>query len=93
MKIGNCIIEIYIPTTSSLKEKRSVVKGLKDRIRNKFNVSISEIDRNDNHKISVIAVAAVSRDRKHIDKILSSIVNYMEKQKQFEVINYRTEIL
>jgi uncharacterized protein YlxP (DUF503 family) len=93
MKIGSCIVEIYIPTTSSLKEKRSVVKGLKDRIRSKFNVSVSEIDRNDNHKTSVIAVATVSRERKHVDKVLSSIVNFMEKQKQFEIVNYRTEIL
>ncbi|MCK4233292.1 DUF503 domain-containing protein [candidate division WOR-3 bacterium] len=93
MKIGNCIIEIYIPDTTSLKEKRSVLKGLKDRVRNKFNVSISEIARNNNHKISVLAVATVSNDKRHVDKILSSVINFMEKQRSFEIVNYETEIL
>jgi hypothetical protein len=92
MRIGNCVIEIYIPDTSSLKEKRSVIKGLKSRIRNKFNVSISEVDSNDNHKISVLAVATVSNERKFVDKLLSSVVNFMEKQRQFEVVNYKIEI-
>ena len=92
MRIGNCVIEIYIPNTSSLKEKRSVIKGLKSRIRNKFNVSISEVDSNDNHKISVLAVATVSNERKFVDKLLSSVVNFMEKQRQFEVVNYKIEI-
>ena len=93
MRIGNCIVEIYIHDTSSLKDKRSVVKGLKSRIRNKFNVSVSEIDRSNNHKISVLAVVTVSNDGKHIDKLLSSVVNFMEKQRQFDVVNYKTEIL
>ena len=92
MKIGNCVIEIYIPDTSSLKEKRSVIKGLKSRIRNKFNVSISEVGSNDNHKMSVLAVATVSNERKFVDKLLTSVVNFMEKQRQFEVVNYKIEI-
>ncbi len=92
MRIGNCVIDIYIPDTSSLKEKRSVIKGLKSRIRNKFNVSISEVDSNDNHKISVLAVVTVSNERKFVDKLLSSVVNFMEKQRQFEVVNYKIEI-
>jgi len=92
MRIGNCVIEIYIPDTSSLKEKRSVVKGLKSRIRNKFNVSISEVDSNDNHKISILAVATVSNESKFVDKLLTSVVNFMEKQRQFEVVNYKIEI-
>lgn len=92
MRIGNCIVEIYIPDTLSLKEKRSVLQGLKNRIRNKFNVSISEIDRNDNHKRSILAVATVSNNRKYVDKMLASVIKFMERQRQFEIVNYRTEI-
>ena len=93
MKIGNCIIEIYIPDSTSLKEKRSVLKGLKDRIRKKFNVSISEIGRNDNHRLSVLAVATVANDSQYVDKLLSSVISFMEKQKRFEIVNYQTAIL
>ena len=92
MKIGNCVVEIYIPNTSTLKEKRSVIKGLKDRIHNKFNVSISEIDKNDNHKHSTIAFVTVSNSSRYTDKILAQVIKFMEKQKQFEIISYNTEI-
>ncbi|TES92026.1 MAG: DUF503 domain-containing protein [Candidatus Cloacimonadota bacterium] len=92
MKIGNCIVEIYIPYSSSLKEKRSVIKGLKQRIRNRFNVSISEIDRNDNHRHSMLAFVTVSNNGKFVDKLLSRVVKFMEAQRQFEVLNYKLEI-
>jgi len=92
MRIGDCILQIYIPDTFSLKDKRSVLTGLKKRVRNKFNVSISEIDRNNNHRISVLAVATVSNDRKYVDKLLSSVIKYMEKQPQFQVVEYTTEV-
>ena len=93
MRLGNCIIKIYIPNTTSLKEKRSVLKGLKDRVRGKFNVAISEIGENDNHRVSVLAVATVANQRTYVDQVLSSVVAFMEKQKHFDIIDYSTEIL
>ena len=47
MVIGVCKLEICIPGNNSLKGKRQVLKSIKDRIRNKFNVSIAEVDKND----------------------------------------------
>jgi uncharacterized protein YlxP (DUF503 family) len=92
MKFGNCVIKIYIPNATSLKEKRSVLKGLKDKVRNKFNVAISEVDENDNHRISVLAVATVANKPTYVNQVLSSVVSFMEKQKHFDIIDYRTEV-
>jgi uncharacterized protein YlxP (DUF503 family) len=93
MRLGNCIIEIYIPNTTSLKEKRSVLKGLKERVRSKFNVAVSEIDQNDNHRVAVLAVVTVANQQKYVDQVLASVVAFMESQKQFDIVEYRTEIL
>ncbi len=93
MRLGNCVIKIYIPNATSLKDKRSVIKGLKDKVRKKFNVSISEIDENDNHRISILAVATVANKNNYVNRVLSSVVAFMEKQRSFEILEYTTEIL
>jgi len=92
MRIGSCKVEVYIPNTTSLKDKRGVIKGLKKRIHNKFNVAISEIEKNDNHKISILVIVTVSNERRYVDKLLSSVVNFMEHQKEFEIENFSIEV-
>ena len=59
--VGVLTMELRIEHAHSLKEKRHVVKSLKDRLRNKFNVSVAEIDDMDLHNSAVIAVAARAR--------------------------------
>ncbi len=59
----------------SLKDKWRIVKSLKDRIRNKFNVSVSETDFQDNLRSSEISVAMVGTDRQYVNGALSSLVN------------------
>jgi uncharacterized protein YlxP (DUF503 family) len=66
-------MELRIEHAHSLKEKRHVVKSLKDRLRNKFNVSVAEIDDQDLHNSAVIAAAAVSSSRDFAEKILQAV--------------------
>ena len=68
---GQCLtLELRIEHAHSLKEKRHVVKSLKDRLRHKFNVSVAEIDDQDLHNSAVIAAATVSSSRDFAAKIL-----------------------
>ena len=71
--IGVLTLELRIEHAHSLKEKRHVVKGLKERLRNKFNVSVAEIDDMDLHNSSVIAVATVSPSRPFAEKVLQGV--------------------
>jgi uncharacterized protein YlxP (DUF503 family) len=71
--IGVLTLELRIEHAHSLKEKRHVVKGLKDRLRNKFNVSVAEIDDMDLHNSAVMAVAAVSSSRPFVEKVLQAV--------------------
>jgi uncharacterized protein len=71
--IGVLTLELRIEHAHSLKEKRHVVKSLKDRLRGKFNVSVAEIDDMDIHNSAVIAVATVSSSRPFAEKILQAV--------------------
>ncbi len=71
--IGVLTLELRLEHAHSLKEKRHVVKSLKERLRHKFNVSVSEIDDQDLHNSAVIAAATVSPSRAFAAKVLGAV--------------------
>ena len=76
-----------------LKEKRYILKSIKTRIANKFNVSIAEVDYNDKWQRATLGVAKVSSDVNSIDKVFSYIDNLLEKDTRIEVINRDVRIV
>lgn len=68
--IGVLTLEIHVEHSHSLKEKRHVVKSLKDRLRERFNVSVAEIDYQDSWQHSVVAAVTVANDRVRAEQIL-----------------------
>ena len=71
--IGVITLELRLENSHSLKEKRHVVKGLRDRLHHKFNVSVAEIDCHDLWQRAVLAAVTVSSDRTHAEKVLQSV--------------------
>ena len=71
--IGVLTLEIVLQNAQSLKDKRQVVKSLKDRLRSKFNVAVAEIDYQDLWQRSVVAAVTVSADRVFAEKLLQSV--------------------
>lgn len=71
--IGVLTLEIVLENSHSLKDKRHVVKSLKDRLRNKFNVAVAEIDYQDLWQRAVVAAVTVSSDRGHAEQVLQSV--------------------
>jgi uncharacterized protein YlxP (DUF503 family) len=74
--VGVLTLEILVEYSHSLKEKRHVVKSLKDRLRERFNVSVAEIDHLDSWQASVVAVATVSNDKVHAEQVLSAVESH-----------------
>ena len=66
-------LEIFVEDSHSLKDKRHVVKSLKDRLRQKFNVAVAEIDGLDSWQRSVIAAVTVSNERVHAEQMLHAV--------------------
>jgi uncharacterized protein len=71
--IGVLTLELQISEAHSLKEKRHVVKSLKDRLRTKFNISVAEIDGQDTWQRSVIAAVTVSGDHERAEQVLQAV--------------------
>ncbi len=69
--VGVLILELHLTEAQSLKDKRHYVKGLKDRLRSRFNVSVAEISDQDVWKRGVIAVATVASDRVYAEGLLN----------------------
>lgn len=71
--IGVLTLEIHVEYSQSLKDKRHVVKSLKDRLRGKFNVAVAEIDGLDSWQRSVVAAVTVSSDRVRAEQVLQAV--------------------
>jgi uncharacterized protein YlxP (DUF503 family) len=71
--IGVLTLELRLENSHSLKDKRHVVKSLRDRLRNKFNVSVAEIDCQDLWQRAVVAAVTVSSDKVQAERILQSV--------------------
>ena len=74
-----CVAEIAIPEAGSLKDKRRVVRSLKDQIRNKFNVSIAEVAANEIYTLAVLGMASVSNEARYLEGQMSHLEEILEK--------------
>lgn len=71
--IGILNLELSLPDSHSLKDKRHTVKGLKDRLRHKFNVAVAEIDFQDLWQRALISAVTISSDHGHAEQVLQSV--------------------
>ncbi|MBG9788059.1 DUF503 domain-containing protein [Brevibacillus laterosporus] len=84
-------LELFMPYTSSLKEKRSIIKSVMSQIRNKYNVSIAEIDFHEQWQRTLLEVAAVANEYSFLQKKITTIVRFVETFSDVELIRADTE--
>ena len=75
--------QLYLHGVTSLKDKRKIVKSLIERLKNRFNISISEVDHNDIKTSAIIAIAVVSNDTQFVNKQLDKILDFMRNDGRF----------
>jgi hypothetical protein len=92
MLVGICELELFIASSQSLKEKRWVVKSIKDRVMNQFNVSISEVEHLDKWQMAGLGIATVTNDQKIIQKTFDEIIKLIESKGDAEVVSNRITI-
>ncbi len=83
MIVGVMTARLHLQGINSLKEKRSIVKSLIGRLKSRFNVSISEVDHQDNKNGAVVGIAIVSNDSRFINSQFESIISFMRKDGRF----------
>ncbi len=92
MVIGVLTLDLFISDSHSLKSKRFVLKSLKDRLRRKFNISISE-EPNDLWQRVSLFTACISTDTRHLNSVLENVKKMVEKETMLEILDYSVEIL
>ena len=94
MNAGVCRIELRLPENLSLKGKRQVLKSITTRTRNRFNVSIAEVDDQDLWQLATIGICCVSNNSRYNNEVLSKVVDFVADSRfEIEVLNYKIEIL
>lgn len=79
MPIGLLTLEIYIPDAQSLKDKRQVLRSLKDKLRGHFNVAVAELEHQDLWQRSVVGVVSISNDDKHLEESMRAVADESER--------------
>lgn len=92
MIIETLEIKLYAPWVHSLKEKRMIVKSLTAKVRNKFNVSIAEIEDQDVHQSIVLGVACVAGNTALADSIMDHVLAFLEANTEAEIVGVRREV-
>ncbi len=93
MIVGLLALDLHFPEANSLKSKRQVLKSLKDRIKNRFNVSVAEVDANNLWQRSVVGVACVANETRQINKIFDDVKKLVLSTHSVELINSTVEML
>ena len=87
MLVAIARFDLKIPGCRSLKEKRHVVKGLTAGLRQRFEVSVAEVDHQDLWQRAAIGVSAVSGERHHLTKVVHQVERHVERFPGVEVID------
>jgi uncharacterized protein YlxP (DUF503 family) len=93
MVIAYALFDLHLPGCRGLKEKRMIVKSLKARIRNEFEISAAEIAHQDLLQRAAIGVAAVGGDQPTLDAVLQHVLRFVEENLDGEILEYRNEFI
>ncbi len=89
--LGLCTLELYIPQSHSLKEKRQVLRSIKSKVKNRFNVVIAEVDALNRWQYAVLGVTTLSNDQTMVNSILDRVFTQIASCPEAEVLEHRLE--
>ena len=92
MIVGTLQVRLLLREARTLKDKRQVVKSIKDRIHNEFNVSVAEVEAQDNRQLAVLGIAMVSNEAHHLKVALGQIVEALRRHPVAELIGQEMEV-
>jgi len=93
MIVGLCEIDLSIPESHSLKDKRQILRSLLDGLRNRFNISVAEVDRMDAWQRATVGVACVSNETKFTVQVLNKVMDVVRSNPRVVVVDYSIETL
>jgi uncharacterized protein YlxP (DUF503 family) len=93
MVIGLLTLDLHFPGARSLKDKRQALRSLETKLRNRFNVSVAEVEHQDLWQRARLAIVAVNTDHGHLEATLQSVAGEAENAREILVIDRQMETL
>jgi uncharacterized protein len=92
MIVGSLRVRLYLRQSRSLKDKRQVVKSIKDRLRQAHNVSVAEIEAQENRQLAVLGIAMVGNEAHHVRTTLEQITEALRRHPVAEFLDHELEV-
>jgi len=93
MPVGLLTLELHIPDAQSLKDKRQILRSLKDKLRGHFNVAVAELEHQDIWQRSVVGVATLSNEEHHVEESLQRVLEEADRILGPVLISHAVEII
>ena len=92
MFVGTALVRLLIRESRSLKDKRQVVKSIKDRLRNQFNVAVAEVDELESRQLAVLGIATVANEAAFVRGVLQQIVEALRRHPVAEFLSHELDV-
>jgi len=93
MPVGLLTLELHLPEARSLKDKRQVLRSLKDRLRANFNVAVAGLDFEDAWQRSVVGVVTLSNEEHHVEQALQKVLDEADRILGSLLISHAVDLL
>jgi uncharacterized protein YlxP (DUF503 family) len=93
MTVGLLTLELHIPQAQSLKDKRQIVRSLKDKLRGHFNVAVSELEYHDTWQRSVVGIVTLSNEQQHVEESLQKVLAEADRILGTVLISHTVEMI
>ena len=87
------LVECLLPEAQSLKDKRMVLRSLKDRARQKFNVAVAELDGHEKWQRMTVGFVLLGNEHKHLDRSAQYVLNFVETFDRIQICDHRIEFI
>ncbi len=92
MKVGSLRVRMLVRESRSLKDKRQVVQAIKARLRNEFNVSVAEVEAQENRQLVILGVVTVGSEHKHVRTTLEQILAALRQHPVAELLDHELDV-
>ena len=92
MVVGLLRVELHLPRAQSLKDKRSVIKSLKDQLRGRFNVAVAEVDSNETWQRAAVGISTLGEHRAYVAGLLTEVTEWLRATRLVDLIRVEQEL-
>lgn len=92
MRVGVLRVRFMIMDAHSLKEKRMVMRSLKDRLASQFNISVAEVGSNDKWQVGELGIATVANDGKFVSSVVEEVKNFIQRHPAVRLIDWDVDV-